>query len=159
MFSPQNSKAKTLNFFDKIRNRENQKNNVHKEQKIEEMNHMLRATNEIDNLLRNENINNKIDLYRTDYANKMYYTNRNVKLNKDYFLDDKKKVINKIGDLFCFQIARNAIEREKKLKGKVKNENDQLNKKIIDGKRNTMEEFNTYISNNQIKLPDKDKDK
>jgi hypothetical protein len=80
-----------------------------------------------------------------------------VKLNKDYFLDDKKKVVNKIGDLYWFQIARNANEKEKKLKGKIKNENEQLNKKIIDGKRNTMEEFYTYISNNQIKLPDKDK--
>lgn len=163
MFSPQNSKAKTINIFDKIRNRENQKFNFHKEQKIEEMNHMLRATNEIDNLIKNENINNKIDLYRTDYANKMYYTNRDViskndsLINKDYFLDDKKKVVNKIGDLYCFQIARNVNEKEKKLKGKVKNENDQLKKRIIDGKRNTMEEFYTYINNNQVKLPDKDK--
>lgn len=163
MFSPQNSKAKTLNFFDKIRNRENQKIFVHKEQKIEEINHILRATKEIDNLIKNENINDKIDLYRTDYANKMYYNYRDEKsnndslLNKDYFLDDKKKVVSKIGDLYCFQIARNANEKEKKLKGKIKNENDQLNKKIIDGKRNTMEEFYTYISNNQVKLPDKDK--
>ena len=93
----------------------------------------------------------------------MYYTNRDViskndsLINKDYFLDDKKKVVNKIGDLYCFQIARNVNEKEKKLKGKVKNENDQLKKRIIDGKRNTMEEFYTYINNNQVKLPDKDK--
>lgn len=162
-FSPQNSKTRTFNFFDKIRNRENQKINVHKEQKIEEINHILRATKEIDNLIKNENINDKIDLYRTDYANKMYYSNRDEKpnndslLNKDYFLEDKNKVVSKIGDLYCFQIARNANEREKKLKGKIKNENAQLNKKIIDGKRNTMDEFYTYISNNQIKLPEKDK--
>ena len=124
MFSPQNSKAKTLNFFDKIRNRENQKIFVHKEQKIEEINHILRATKEIDNLIKNENIIDKIDLYRTDYASKMYYNYRDEKsnndslLNKDYFLDDKKKVVSKIGDLYCFQIARNANEKEKKLKVK-----------------------------------------
>ena len=164
IISSQHSKTKAINFFEKIRTRDNQKYNLQKEQKIEEINHLLNATNEINNLIKNENINDKIDLYKTDYEQKMYYTSKdelkhNNISNKDYFFEDKNKVINKIGDVYCYQIARNAKEKEKQLKGKIQNENNRLKKRIIDGKKNTMEEFYTYIENNQVNLPKEQKKK
>ena len=156
IISPQHAKEKTINFFDKIRNKENQKYNNQKEQKIEEMNQMLNATTEINNLIKNENINNKINLYKTDYAQKMYYSNRdntkyNNLLNKDYFLDDKKRVVDEIGNAYCFQISRNTKEKEKQLKGKIVNENNKIYKRIADGKKSIMDEIYTYIENNQVK--------
>ena len=156
IISPQHAKGKTINFFDKIRNRENQKYNNQKEQKIEEMNQMLNATTEINNLIKNENINNKINLYKTDYAQKMYYSNRdntkyNNLLNKDYFLDDKKRVVDEIGNAYCFQISKNTKEKEKQLKGKIINENNKIYKRIADGKKSIMDEIYTYIENNQVK--------
>ena len=156
IISPQHAKGKTINFFDKIRNKENQKYNNQKEQKIEEMNQMLNATTEINNLIKNENINNKINLYKTDYAQKMYYSNRdntkyNNLLNKDYFLDDKKRVVDEIGNAYCFQISKNTKEKEKQLKGKIINENNKIYKRIADGKKSIMDEIYTYIENNQVK--------
>lgn len=156
MVTPQYSRAKSINFFDKIKNRENQKYTNQKGNKIEEMNQMLNATTEINNLIKNDNINKKINLYKTDYEQKMYYTNRdslkyNKKLiNKDYFLDDKKRVVEQIGNAYCFQISRNAKEKEKLLKGKIINENNKMHKRIIDGKKNIMEEIYTYIEDNQV---------
>ena len=121
------------------------------------MNQMLNATSQINNLIKDENINNKINLYKTDYAQKMYYTNRdNSKINKslinkDYFLEDKKKVVDEIGNAYCFQISRNAKEKEKQLKGKIINENNKIYKKMADGKKSVINEIYTYIENNQIK--------
>ena len=155
----QHSKSNTINFFDKIRNRENLKYNQQKEQKIEEINNMLNATSEINNLIKDENINNKIDLYKTDYEQRMYYSNRdeikknNSLINKDYFVDDKKKVVDKIGNVFCVQITKNVNEKEKQLKGKIINENKKMHKRIKDGKKNILDEIHSFIENNQIKLP------
>ena len=158
IISPQHSKTKTNNFFEKIKKRENQKYNIHREQKIEEINHMLKVTKEIDNLIKEKNINDKIDLYKTEYAKKMYFLNKdeindnNSLINKDYFSNDKKRVIDRIGDVYSFQVAKIANEKERKLKGKISSENEQLNKKIVDGKRNTMEEFFNFMENNQVKI-------
>ena len=155
----QHSKSNTINFFDKIRNRENQKYNQQKEQKIEEINNMLNATSEINNLIKDENINDKIDLYKTDYEQRMYYSNRdeikknNSLINKDYFVEDKKKVVDKIGNVFCFQITKNVNEKEKQLKGKIINENKKMHKRIKDGKKNILDEIHSFIESNQIKLP------
>ena len=40
--------------------------NQQKEQTQEEINHMLVASKEIDNLIQNDNINDKIDMFKTD---------------------------------------------------------------------------------------------
>ena len=158
--SPQYSKTKVIKFFDKMRTRENIKYNNQKEQKIEEINNMINVTREIGNLIKNENINEKIDLYKTDYEKKMfYYTNRGEKkdnnslLSRDYFVEDKKKVVNNIGKVFCYQIEKNTREKEKQLKGKIINENNKIHKRIVDGKKNTLDEIYSFIENNQIKLP------
>ena len=93
----------------------------------------------------------------------MYYTNRdNSKINKslinkDYFLEDKKKVVDEIGNAYCFQISRNAKEKEKQLKGKIINENNKIHKRIVDGKKSIMEEIYAYIENNQVKTGKNDK--
>ena len=43
-----------------------------------------------------------------------------------------------------------AKEKEKLLKGKIINENNKMHKRIIDGKKNIMEEIYTYIEDNQV---------
>ena len=160
----QNSMAfKQISFIDRLNKKEQQKMNALKEVHQEEINHMLIASEKIDNLLQNDNINNKIDLFKTDYAKKYYYyytgkdddsKNKENLLDKDYFVDDKKKVVEKIGDVYSFQINKNVDEKEKLYTGKIMNENEKFRKRIIDGKKNTMEEFNSFVINNQVKLPD-----
>ena len=138
-----------------------QKLNQQKEQTQEEINHMLVASKEIDNLIQNDNINDKIDMFKTDYAKQMYYhtgsenNSKNENLQeKDYFLDEKNKIVEKIGNVYSFQMNKNVNEKEKIFKGKINNENEKFRKKIIDGKKNTMEEFYSYIQNNQVNLPE-----
>ncbi len=150
-----------VNLLEKLNKKEKQKLNQQKEQTQEEISHMLVATKEIDNLIQNDNINDKIDMFKTDYAKQMYYNtgSENISKNenlteKDYFLDEKNKIVEKIGNVYSFQMNKNVKEKEKIFKGKINNENEKFRKKIIDGKKNTMEEFYSYIQNNQVNLPE-----
>jgi len=150
-----------VNLLEKLNKKEKQKLNQQKEQTQEEISHMLVATKEIDNLIQNDNINDKIDMFKTDYAKQMYYNtgSENISKNenlteKDYFLDEKNKIVEKIGNVYSFQMNKNEKEKEKIFKGKINNENEKFRKKIIDGKKNTMEEFYSYIQNNQVNLPE-----
>lgn len=147
-----------INLFERLNKKEKQKINAQKEQAKEEIRHMLRASDEIKNLLQNENINDKIELFKTDYAKQMYYPhdegdNENL-LEKDYFVNEKRNIVEKIGTVYSFKMNKTVNEKEKIFKGKINNENEKFRKKIKDGKRCTMEEFNNYMINNQVKLQD-----
>ena len=63
---------KQVNLLEKLNKKEMQKINAQKEQTQEEINHMLNASKEINNLIRNENINDKIEMFKTDYAKQIY---------------------------------------------------------------------------------------
>lgn len=148
---------KQVNLLEKLNKKEMQKINAQKEQTQEEINHMLNASKEINNLIRNENINDKIEMFKTDYAKQMYYpgheSNNDNLLEKDYFINEKKKIVDKIGTVYSFKMNKTVNEKEKLFKGKINNENEKFKKRIIDGKRNTMDEFNNYMINNQVRLP------
>ena len=136
--------------------------NAMKEQTKEEINHMLDASKEIDNFIQNENINNKIDMYKTDYARQMYNNypgndpshskNENI-FEKDYFLEEKNNIVNKIGNVFTFKMDKTFNEQENMFKGKIYDEAKKFRKRIIDGKKNALDEFNGYITTYQVKLP------
>ena len=149
---------KQVNLLEKLNKKEMMKINAQKEQTQEEINHMLNASKEINDLIRNENINDKIEMFKTDYAKQMYYpgheSNSENLLEKDYFMDEKKKIVDKIGTVYSFKMNKTVCEKEKIFKGKINNENEKFKKRITDGKRNTMEEFNNYMINNQVRLPD-----
>jgi hypothetical protein len=154
---------KQVNINDILNKKEEKKINQQKELTKEQIGHMLIASKEIDNLLQNDNINDKIDLFKTDYAKLMYYprlnddNNSTIKennlLEKDYFADDKKKVVEKIGDVFTFRMNKNLNEKERLYKGRINNENERFRKRVIEGKKSALDEFNSYIMNYQIKLP------
>ena len=149
-----------LNYGIKFNKKELNKLNAQKEQTKEEINHILIASKEIDNFIQDENIKNKIDMFKTDYAQKMYAfyqsneanNSKNNLLEKDYFLEQKENIVNKIGNVFSFQIDKNANEQEKIFKGKIYDEAKKFRKRIVDGKRNALDEFNGYITTYQIKL-------
>ena len=129
------------------------------------MNHMLVASKEIDNFLQDDNINNKIDMFQTDYARCMYGfnydENKNVNLlDKDYFLEEKENIVDKIGTVYCFKINKNTNEQENLFKGRIYDEAKKFRKRIIDGKKSALDEFNGYLTNYDIKLvKDKKKEK
>lgn len=141
--------------------KETNKLNAQREQNKEELNHMLIASKEIDNFIQNKNINNKIDMFKTDYAKQMYgyYDNEtnNYKtgnfIKNDYFIEEKKNIVNKIGNVYSFQLDKNVNEKEKIYKGKIYNEAKKFRKRIVDGKKNAVDEFNGYITTYQVILP------
>ena len=153
---------KQVNINDIINKKEEKKISQQKELTKEQIRHMLIASKEIDNLIQNDNINDKIDLFKTDYAKLMYYPRLNDNnsskkennlLEKDYFVDDKKKVVEKIGDVFAFRMNKNINEKERLYKGRISNENEKFKKRVIEGKQSALDEFNSYIMNYQVKLP------
>ena len=142
--------------------KEMNKINALKEQSKEEMNHMLDASNEISNFIEDKNSSNKIDMFKTDYARQIYgyyqgndkTKNNNIKVkDRDYFLEEKENIVKKIGNVFSFQIDKNVNEQEKMFKGKIFDEAKKFRKRIIDGKKNALDEFNGYLTTYQIKLP------
>ena len=151
-----------LNYGIKFNKKELNKLNAQKEQTKEEINHMLIASKEIDNFIQDENINNKIDMFKTDYARQMYgfyqqndsNNSKNNVLEKDYFLEQKENIVNKIGNVFSFKMDKTVNEQEKMFKGKIYDEAKKFRKRIVDGKKNALDEFNGYITTYQIKLPE-----
>ena len=120
---------------------------------------MLIASKEIDDFIQDENINNKIDMFKTDYARKMYgyyqpNESKNNLLEKDYFLEQKENIVNKIGNVFSFKMDKTTNDQEKMFKGKIYDEAKKFRKRIVDGKKNALDEFNGYITTYQIKLPE-----
>ena len=152
-----------INYGMKYNKKELSKLNAQKEQTKEEMNHMLIASKEIDNFIQDNNINNKIDMFKTDYARQIYgyFSDNGPKesnlLKKDYFLDDKTNIVQKIGNVFSFKMDKTVNEQEKMFKGKIYDEAKKFRKRIIDGKKNALDEFNGYITTYQIKLPNNNK--
>ena len=153
---------KQVNINDIINKKEEKKINQQKDLTKEQIRHMLIASKEIDNFIQSDNINDKIDLFKTDYAKLMYYPRLNDNnsskkennlLEKDYFVEDKKKVVKKIGDVFVFKMNKNINEKERLYKGRINNENEKFKKRVVEGKKSALDEFNSYIMNYQVKLP------
>ena len=155
VFTPKFSEEKKVNIFENNKKEDNSKVVFPKEEKIEEINYMLRASSEIGNLIKDENINKKIDLYKTKYdeklkLNEFYDTNAINLLEKDYFEEEKRNIINKLGDIYQFQIDKIIKEKEKKIKGKIVKDNDILTKKLNEEKANTINEINDIIYDNTL---------
>ena len=124
-----------LNYGLKYNKKELNKLNAQKEQTEEEINHMLIASKEIDDFIQDENINNKIDMFKTDYARKMYgyyqpNESKNNLLEKDYFLEQKENIVNKIGNVFSFKMDKTTNDQEKMFKGKIYDEAKKFRKRM-----------------------------
>ena len=152
VFSP-NFTQKKINIHEIKNNEEESKLSklvFPKEEKMEELKHMLMASTGINSLIQDENINNKIDLYRTKYEekvklNELYDTKSINLLEKDYFEEEKKNIVNQLGDIYQFQIDKNLKEKENKLNGKILNDNDIFKEKLSEEKKGAMNEINNLI--------------
>ena len=156
VFTPKFSEEKKIiNTYEIKKKEENTKIVFPKEEKIEEINYILKASSEIGKLIKDENINKKIDLYRTNYdeklrLNEFYDTDSINLLEKDYFEEEKKSIINKLGDIYQFQLDKIINDKEKKIKGKIVKENDSLTKKLKEEKTNDINEINDIIFDNTL---------
>ncbi len=170
-----------LGYKDKSLSKKEKKNlQERREQSIEEFDQMIKATKAMDELLDCENIKEKIDMYKTDYDRHVFLMNQNEENNnnlhmineidenvihmpfKDYYEEDYKDVVDKMGTLYCFKLQKALDENEKILSNKIESENKNFNSKIVFNKKNTMTEFKNYIDKNKIcikELVDNEKEK
>ena len=153
VFEPKTSK-KSINIFEKIKKDDKHKFTFSKDDKIEEMKYMLQASSEINNLLKNDIINKKIDLYKTNFEknlklNELYNINSDDLIKKNYFKVEIKNIVDKLGDIYELKIRKNEEEKENKIKAKIYNEHDNLNKKFIEDKMDAIDEINNLINDNK----------
>ena len=146
------------NIFKKKKKDENAKFIFPKEEKIEELNYMIKASSEIDNLIKEENINKKIDMFETNYEEKKIKLLNEIEdsnasnslLEKNYFEDDEKKVIKALGNVYQYQVDKHGKEKEKKLKEKIKNDDEVYKKTLKEEKIDAIYKINDIISDNFI---------
>ena len=122
---------------------------------MEELKNILKASSGINELIKDNNINKKIDMFKTNYDIKVklseYYDDNNKNLlETDYFYEEKKNIINKLGNIYEFKISNNLKEKEKenKLKGKIINDNDAFNLKLIEEKNDAINDIDENIKDN-----------
>ena len=158
IFSPRMSTKNLTNIFKKKKKDENAKFIFPKEEKIEELNYMIKASSEIDNLIKEENINKKIDMFETNYEEKKIKLLNEIEdsnasnslLEKNYFEDDEKKVIKALGNVYQYQVDKHGKEKEKKLKEKIKNDDEEYKKTLKEEKIDEIYKINDIISDNFI---------
>ena len=71
-------------------------------------------------------------------------------LEKNYFEDDEKKVIKAIGNVYQYQVDKHGKEKEKKLKEKIKNDDEVYKKALKEEKIDAIYKINDIISDNFI---------
>ena len=156
-FSPRISKKNYTTIFKKKKKEENMKFTFPKEEKITELNYMLKASSELNNLIKKENINDKINMYRTNYEQKKFKKNEKlnnnnnyINKNNNYFDEDEKKVLNALGNTYQFQIDKNGKERQNKIRGKIKIDYNTFKNKLKKERIFALNEINDIISDNLI---------
>ena len=155
ILTPSFSDKKIFNIYDIKKKEEDSKIIIHKEKKLEELKNILKASSGINELIKDNNINKKIDMFKTNYDIKVklseYYDDNNKNLlETDYFYEEKKNIINKLGNIYEFKISNNLKEKEKenKLKGKIINDNDAFNLKLLEEKNDAINDIDENIKDN-----------
>ena len=148
------------NFFEKFKKKENQKSQSIKDQKIDEINKMQDITKEIGSFIGKQNINEKIDKFIYDYKLQNYYRNLrdnenkvNVK-SKDYYLEQKSKINDMLGNLYINKIQKRAKEKESYYGDKIRRDKNDFFLKINNELQKSLNEFDNNIILNQINLND-----
>lgn len=154
IFTPIYSEKRIINIYNKLKKEEESKMLFQRDKLIEELKYMIKASSGINELIKEDNINKKIDLFRTNYdqnvLNEYYGMNKKNILEKDYFDEEKKNVINKLGNIYEFKISNilKDKEKERKLSRKIISDNNAINLKILEDKNDAINELDDKIKNN-----------
>lgn len=159
-------KMLTKSFFDRLnyKRKETARINHQKEHKVEECNEIKKFAEEINKLIDKKNIVEKVNLCKEEYEKQHKYANsiearakigREVE-EKDYFLPQKIKINDMIGDFYTYKLQKKVNEKEKFYTDKMNYERESYFMKIKDGKKSTLREFDQNMAKNSIYLDIKD---
>ena len=148
------------NIFEKLKKKEYLKSQNIKDQKIDEINKMYDITKEIGSFIGKKNINEKVDKFIYDYKLQNYYRNlrdnenkSNIK-SKDYYLEQKSKINDMLGNLYINKIQKRAKEKEQFYGDKIRRDKNDYFLKIDNELQKSLNEFDNNIILNQINLND-----
>ena len=154
------------NIFEKLKKKELQKSISIKDQKIDEYNQMCDITKEIDGFIGKQNINEKVDKFIYDYKLHNYFKNlrdnenkANININinikkKDYYIEQKSKINDMLGNLYINKIQKRVKEKEQFYGDKIKRDKNDYFLKIDNELQKSLNEFDNNIILNQINLND-----
>ena len=147
-----------LGLFEKLKRKESQKIISVREQKIEEAKKIYKITNEIDNLIGKENIDEKVNQYIDDYKLQKYLNQlkdnefENSIKKKDYYREQKAKINDMLGLLYTDKIQKKALEKEREYNRRLKRDKHDYFLKIDCELRKNLEEFDEDLKSKNIDL-------
>ncbi len=139
---------KPLIYFERLKKADKRKS-YFKEEKLEEINILLNSVNSINGQLSNQNIDKYIEDTYDNYLEKKLKNNN---INNSYYVLNKSKIDNKLGELYSYKIDKIIKENEKKLQNLLDKDNDTFSKKMINIKDSFNKEFNNNIEKYNINL-------
>ena len=157
IFSPIFSEKKILNIYNRMKKEQESKLAFLREKKIEELKCMINASSGINELINDNNINKKIDLFSSNYSphvklNENNGVNNINLLGKDYFDEEKKNALNKLGTIYEYKISNilKDKEKERRYNGKIVGDNNVFNLKLIEEKNDLINELDDKIKDNVL---------
>ena len=157
MGSPKEIKV-GFGIFDKLKRKASQKVLSIREQKIDEANKIYKIIGEIDNFMGKENIGEKVDKYIYDFQLQKYLNQlrenenqTNIK-GQDYYLLQKLKINEMLGELYINKMQKRVKEKEKYYKDRLRREKNDYFFKINGELKKSLNEFDNNIQLNQINL-------
>ena len=157
IFSPIFSEKKILNIYNRMKKEQESKLAFLREKKIEELKCMINASSGINELINDNNINKKIDLFSSNYSphvklNENNGVNNINLLGKDYFDEEKKNALNKLGTIYEYKISNilKDKEKERRYNGKIVGDNNVFNLKLIEEKNDLINELDEKIKDNVL---------
>ncbi len=109
----------------------------------------MNSVNSINGQLSNQNIDKYIEDTYDNYLEKKLKNNN---INNSYYVLNKSKIDNKLGELYSYKIDKIIKENEKKLQNLLDKDNDTFSKKMINIKDSFNKEFNNNIEKYNINL-------
>ena len=148
------------NIFEKMKKKEYQKSQSIKDKKIDEISQMCDITKEIGSFIGKQNISDKVDKLVDEYKFQNYYRNLRDKENKtnlkdkDYYIEQKSKINDMLGNLYLNKIQRRTKEKERFYGDKIRRDKNDYFLKIDNELQKSLNEFDNNIILNQINLND-----
>ena len=136
---------KSLIHFERIKKGDKKKN--FKDEKLEEINILLNSVNSINGQLSSQNIDKYIEDTYDNYIERKFNKNNN---KTNYYLLNKSKIDNSLGELYTYKLDKIIKENENKLNNIINKDNDMFFKKMINIKDSFNKEFNNNIEKNNI---------
>jgi hypothetical protein len=153
-------KCNPLDYINKFRKNKAPDFKKLKINKIEELNKFIQISDNINDLIKKDTIENKIEKFVDHYNLAKYEKNPNkdystIDLKKiDYFQNEKSLIEEKLKKIYLNKYFNSTNEKENKLFNKYKSQIKEFTKKNENNRNSHLNEFDIYLSSKNISISD-----